>query len=106
MKAYELLAERSAWCQHAFALRHFEDSTDNPDNLLVAQDKAATCWCPDGAIQKCYTTPEAYHTALERLRSTLIILGYSASIWSWADSLPFNKIGHVMLLRMLKEADV
>lgn len=61
MKAYELLADKSKWTQHAFA-------RDAQGEECSSISSTAVCWCAIGAINRCYPTDGARLNAKAKAR--------------------------------------
>jgi hypothetical protein len=47
MKAYELLSDKTKWCQHVY-------SEDSKGEYVPPEAPDAACWCIKGAIHRCY----------------------------------------------------
>ena len=75
MKAYELLKNNSAWCQHALAKTKTGKRTS-------PHSKTATSWCLMGAVEKCYGRAYSLHkeAALEAIRNHLGI--WDCAMWN------------------------
>jgi hypothetical protein len=73
MKMYELLADPAHWTKGAMA-------RTGPNGIFSVEpdDPAATCWCLDGAVVKCYP-PRDRPRIRQRLDRELMKLGVSSS---------------------------
>ena len=76
LKIQDLLSDQSKWTQGVYA----RDKSGNP---ILPNDLAATCWCLEGAIMKCYAAEEQY-TIIKRI-ANFLFKGFP----KWEAGLPY-----------------
>lgn len=91
MKAHELLADKSKWCQGSYA--------QDEHGAWAEIDKACQ-FCAEGALMKCYPDPDDYNAAAHKAWET------SEQIFGRGVIGVNDRLGYDAVMKVLREADV